>query len=347
MSSSITTRTRWHNEHGDWSGSIRRHMCRIFRIMHGTRDFREEEAMKLTHFSLCSGIGGIDLAAEWAGFETIGQCEVDEYASKVLAKNFKGVKNYGDIRTITASRLERDGIFGGGITVLSAGIPCQPYSLAGKGLGDCDIRDLEQELVRIIREVKPRWVLVENTPGLFARKNQRYFNRILSDISEVGYSVAWGMWGACDVGAPHRRERVFIVGRNTDRDDAPEKQEFSRGKNSEPCGNSGNFSHAAGKRRSENEVQFGKFEESGRSADKRGKEAQRVQFERVCSCVPERRREADGAEWWKVEPGVGRVVTRISNRVDRLRCLGNAVVPYQVLPIFEAIRKIEERGEKQ
>ena len=69
--------------------------------------------MKLTHFSLCSGIGGIDLAAERAGFETIGQCELNEYASRVLAKNFKGVKNYGDIRTITAERLRADGITGG------------------------------------------------------------------------------------------------------------------------------------------------------------------------------------------------------------------------------------------
>ena len=98
---------------------------------------------RLTHFSLCSGIGGLDLAAEWAGFETVGQCEIDKYASCVLAKNFEGVKNYGDIRTITAERLAGDGV--GDITVLSAGIPCQPYSLAGKGLGDCDSRDLEQD----------------------------------------------------------------------------------------------------------------------------------------------------------------------------------------------------------
>lgn len=162
--------------------------------------------MKLTHFSLCSGIGGIDLAAEWAGFETIGQCEVDEYASKVLAKNFKGVKNYGDIRTITAERLRADGITGGGITVLSAGFPCQPYSLAGKGLGDGDSRDLWGEVARILKEVRPKWFVGENTPGLFARSNQRFFKRVIDDITENGYSVSWALWGACDVGAPHRRE---------------------------------------------------------------------------------------------------------------------------------------------
>lgn len=92
--------------------------------------------------SLCTGIGGIDLAAEWAGFKTIAQCEIDEYASKVLAKNFKGAPNLHDIRTVTNERLAELGIDRKTITVLSAGFPCQPYSLAGKGLGDSDERDL-------------------------------------------------------------------------------------------------------------------------------------------------------------------------------------------------------------
>ena len=176
----------------------------------------------MTHFSLCSGIGGLDLAAEWAGFETVGQCEIDEYASRVLAKNFKGVKNYGDIRTITAEGLARDGIRE--ITVISAGIPCQPYSLAGKGLGDRDSRDLEQELVRVVGEVRPKWLVVENTPGLFARKNQQYFERIVGDISALGYGVAWGLWGACDVGAPQQRERVFIICRSLRNPDSVGRQ---------------------------------------------------------------------------------------------------------------------------
>ena len=94
----------------------------------------------MTHLSLCSGIGGLDLAAEWAGFETVAQCEIDAYASKVLAKNFPGVPNLHDIRTVTNERLAELGIRTP--TVISAGFPCQPYSLAGKGLGDRDDRDL-------------------------------------------------------------------------------------------------------------------------------------------------------------------------------------------------------------
>lgn len=275
--------------------------------------------MKLTHFSLCSGIGGLDLAAEWAGFETIGQCELDEYASRVLAKNFKGVKNYGDIRTITAERLERNGITGRNITVLSAGFPCQPYSLAGKGLGDGDSRDLWGEVARILREVRPKWFVGENTPGLFARSNQRFFRRVIDDITENGYSVSWSIWGACDVGAPHLRDRVFIVGRNTDSNDEKEERALSGGvESAHAAGNNRNFPDAAGERFSKNEIQRREFAESGRSADEEGKEAQRVQFSRVCSGVPERRREADGDEWWKAEPGVGGNLDGLSAELDKI-----------------------------
>ena len=121
------------------------------------------------HLSLCSGIGGLDLAAEWAGFETVAQCEIDEYASKVLAKNFKGVPNLHDIRTVTNKRLAEFGIDGKEITVISAGFPCQPYSLAGKGLGDRDERDLWGEVARVLTEIKPKWFVGENTPGLFTK----------------------------------------------------------------------------------------------------------------------------------------------------------------------------------
>lgn len=232
---------------------------------------------------------------------------------------------------------------GGGITVLSAGFPCQPYSLAGKGLGDGDSRDLWGEVAKILGEVRPKWFVGENTPGLFARSNQRFFRRVIDDITENGYSVSWSIWGACDVGAPHQRDRVFIVGRNTDCADEKEERALSCGiESAHAAGDNRNFPDAACERFSKNEIQHGEFAESGRSADEDGKKAQRVQFARVCSGVPERRREADGAEWWEAEPRVGRVVARIPNRVDRLRCLGNAVVPYQALPIFEAIAKIEK-----
>jgi DNA (cytosine-5)-methyltransferase 1 len=251
------------------------------------------ETTNLTHFSLCTGIGGIDLAAEWAGFETIGQCEIDEYASKVLEKNFKGVKNYGDIRAITNERLTQDGI--NDICVLSAGFPCQPYSLAGKGKGDGDERDLWGEVARCVKELKPKWFVGENTPGLFSRGNQRYFQRVVDDLVALGYCVSWGIWGACDVGAPHQRERVFIVAyaiikrlaRPIQRHQEVEKLH-------------------EGNKTIKNDLFF---------------TAQGIYGLRDCKQI---RRGA-----------------RVSNWVDKLRCLGNAVVPQQVYPIFEVIAEIE------
>lgn len=263
--------------------------------------------MELTHFSLCSGIGGLDLAAEWAGFRTIGQCEIDEYASKVLEKNFKGVHNFGDIRTITAESVGRYGIKAGEITVISAGMPCQPYSLAGKGLGDLDERDLEQEYMRVIGELKPRWAVIENTPGLFSRNNQRYFHRILDDFSALGYSVAWGMWGAVDVGALHKRDRIFII------------------------------AHSDSERR---DCLCNDFKE--RRSD--------MYLQATSSWEKVRKyEEIDGVfgilrDTPKPYMRFARDDNGLSPGMDRLRGIGNAVVPYQAYPIFEVIAELERKG---
>lgn len=262
----------------------------------------------MTHLSLCSGIGGLDLAAEWAGFETVSQCEIDAYASKVLAKNFPGVPNLHDIRTVTNERLAELGIRTP--TVISAGFPCQPYSLAGKGLGDRDDRDLWGEVARVLGEIRPRWFVGENTPGLFARSNQRYFRRVLNDLAALGYSVGWGIWGACDVGAPHKRQRVFIIANK--------------------------ISDATFKRFDSDEIQRGVPSQGRNEENKRRVRPCGVQPSGICSS-PSRK-----IDWWEAEPDVGRVANGVSARVDRLRCFGNAVVPQQAYPIFKAIAEFEE-----
>ena len=327
----------------------------------------------LTHLSLCTGIGGIDLAAEWAGFTTVGQCEIDEYASKLLAKNFKGVPNLHDIRTVTASRLRENGIKPNDITVLSAGFPCQPYSLAGKGKGDGDERDLWGEVKRCIGEIKPRWFVGENTPGLFARANQKYFKRILADLAALGYRVSWGIWGAVDVGAPHKRERVFICAHRNAYGEHDDTQREVRKKNIDACGVRGEIPDTTCKRRYTNAVQRREPAESGNTtnewriqscwvqsvgirsgiSDAAGNELglQRSAEEtaRVASCRQDNRAGTQGnasGEWWKVEPDVGRVVNGVPARVDRLRCLGNAVVPWQVLPLLEEISEYEVNHER-
>lgn len=260
--------------------------------------------MELTHMSLCTGIGGIELAAEWAGYKTIAQCEIDEYASKVLAKNFKGVPNLHDIRTVGNEWLAEYGIDRGAITVLSAGFPCQPYSLAGKGKGDGDERDLWGEVARCIGEIKPRWFVGENTPGLFARANQRYFKRILADLAALGYSVGWGIWGACDVGASHERKRVFIVANSNGKRRgiyAETKRISCKWLEEKPyktfirtSGFSGDISYAACKRCHTHAIQRREFAQSGFTQNARRIQESWMQSKRVGRRISE----ATGNELW-------------------------------------------------
>lgn len=293
----------------------------------------------MTHLSLCSGIGGLDLAAEWAGFETVAQCEIDTYASKVLAKNFPGVPNLHDIRTVTNERIAELGIRTP--AVISAGFPCQPYSLAGKGLGDRDDRDLWGEVARVLGEIRPRWFVGENTPGLFARSNQRYFRRVLDDLAALGYSVGWGIWGACDVGAPHKRKRVFMLGWNPNSKHEKKKQKLYE-KNLEPSRDSRAISNTnseqarrlfIGKEKTYTEFRFlrGNVPNADGFREQQQKKSKQEIRKWSCDC-----------SWWETEPDVGRVANGVSARVDRLRCLGNAVVPQQAYPIFKAIAEFEE-----
>lgn len=298
----------------------------------------------LNHLSLCSGIGGLDLAAEWAGFRTVAQCEIDGYASKVLAKNFKGVPNLHDIRTVTNERLRERGIAPEKITVISAGFPCQPYSLAGKGRGDRDERDLWGEVARVLGEIRPSWFVGENTPGLFSRENQRYFRKILSDLAALGYNVGWGIWGACDVGAPHKRDRVFLVAHA----DVERRGVFGAVERT-ACGSLGESETktslgAGGTRRTAwGGVLSGNLSDTdSRRQQERG--VQRLSAQKIAGRGNDQRRRAPehaSGEWWEVEPDVGRVAHGVSARVDRLRGIGNAVVPYQAFPIFEAIAEYE------
>ena len=311
--------------------------------------------MRLTHLSLCSGIGGLDLAAEWACFTTVAQCEIDGYASRTLLKNFKGVHNFGDIRTITTDTARTRAIKPGELTLISAGLPCQPYSLAGKGKGDGDERDLWHEVARCIRELKPRWFVGENTPGLFSRKNGRYFSRVVNGLSSMGYSVSWGMWGACDVGANHKRDRVFIVGHSNSINEGVEQK--VSGRMSYQSGR--DCSHLADAD-SQRQLQPQRCEQDKRKrisdgsktiSDSRsewqavGRLGNRQENKEAFRSGADKRRDMpkhDSRQWWQTEPAVGRVVDGIPSRVDRLRCLGNAVVPQQAYPIFETIAEYEK-----
>lgn len=163
----------------------------------------------LTHLSLFTGIGGLDLAAEWAGFRTVGQCEFADYPTRVLEKHWPDVPRWRDVRDVTKLSLDRK--CGEEITVISGGFPCQPHSLAGKRLASGDERDLWGEFARVICEIKPRWVVAENVPGLLSSEHGRFFGRVLRDLARMGYNASWGVLSAFQAGAPHLRKMVCIV----------------------------------------------------------------------------------------------------------------------------------------
>jgi len=395
---------------------------------------------ELTHLSLFSGIGGLDLAAEWAGFKTVGQCEWAEYPAKVLEKHWPDVPGWKDIRTLTGgSFYERTGRRT--VDVISGGFPCQPFSVAGKQRGKEDDRYLWPEMVRVIKELRPAWVVGENVAGIV----RMALPDILSELEACGYRTRAFLIPACAVGARHRRYRVAIVG-HSEHNGLPSAEigrsaETPGGGQQEGKEKTGEFTGAGrpghgkamadtqGKgnrglsicprRPQQKDVYTEWCSEDVQHADGAGREEQHSSREPdqegfpcggynagdVCNATgrglpdgtgqtvggqgtpeqePERpgsnvsdttsRREqwsvrsgeetwrpgsgsgrpaqsgmggmADGLPgwvdgYWDIEPDIPRVAKGMANRVERLKALGNAVVPQQFYPIFRAIAQAE------
>lgn len=303
--------------------------------------------MRLTCGSLFSGIGGLDLAAEWAGMEIAWQCEIDPFCRKVLQKHWPEVTQYDNITKLDGTKIQP-------VDIIFGGYPCQPYSHAGKRGGAEDDRALWPQMFRLIQEIRPTWAIGENVAGHVTLG----LDETLSDLESIGYSCQPFVIPAVAVDAPHRRDRVFIVAyskgerfdaRRTESKGFERELRFTRG-------GSSSLANAKGKRRDETrEHQSGREEErssfggiasnasikrcdqmeqhDGRRTEREGPICQ----DRKCSIEYGR-----GESWWSVEPSVGRVAHGIPGRVDRLKSLGNAVVPQQAYPIFQAISNIEK-----
>ena len=165
----------------------------------------------LTHASLFSGIGGFDLAAEWAGWENIFHCEWNPFGQKVLAHHFPNSKSYNDITKTNFS------IHAGSIDVLTGGFPCQPYSNAGKRLGKEDERHLWPEMLRAIQEIQPRWVVGENVLGIVNWNGGMVFEEVQVELEAQGYEVQTFILPAAGVNAPHQRYRTWFVAYSNDK----------------------------------------------------------------------------------------------------------------------------------
>lgn len=154
-----------------------------------------------THVDLFTGIGGFSLAARWLGLQTIAQVELDEYCQEKLQKNFADVPKHRDIADFQPVACD----------VLTAGFPCQPFSLAGKQLGKDDPRYLWHEVERVIDGSKPKLVVLENVRGLLTNDNGNTFRGILRDLADAGYDAEWYVLPATAVGAIHRRDRLWVI----------------------------------------------------------------------------------------------------------------------------------------
>ncbi len=254
----------------------------------------------LTFGSLFAGIGGLDLGLERAGMVCKWQVEIDDYATRVLAKHWPDVPRWRDIRTFppdaddstdhkqeskirTADKRSKQGrteLWSAGccqrhakwhVDLICGGFPCQDISYAGGGAGiEGERSGLFFEALRVVRQLQPRFVLLENVAALLSRG----LDRVCGELAQIGYDCEWHCIPAAAVGAPHIRDRVFVV------------------------------AHTAGKRLSGN-----------------GAERSNRQPDAIITAGCEKQR------WWSVEPNVGRVANGVPSRVDRLRGLGNAVVP--------------------
>jgi DNA (cytosine-5)-methyltransferase 1 len=305
--------------------------------------------------SLFSGVGGFELAAEWAGWKNVMSCEINTFGHKVLSHYCPEAYHHNDVHTLNYELINEELTkrFGAewrsNDVILTGGFPCQPYSVAGKRLGKNDTRHLWPEMLRIISEVKPAWVVGENVRGLVSWNGGMVFDEVQADLEAIGYEVLPFILPACAVNAPHRRDRVwFVAYSNSVRLQQRKDAGKIRARQSEVCREGSEFT-------------------VGVEAD--GGERLTADTDRVKRC--ERRLHAPGCETperyfgscdprtggnaWNNFPTQSPVrsrndgisaelvgITFPKHRNESIKAYGNAVVPQVVYQIFQAINNFHE-----
>jgi DNA (cytosine-5)-methyltransferase 1 len=293
----------------------------------------------LTVGSLFSGIGGLDLGLERAGMKVIWQSEIDPYCNKVLKKHWPEVTNHGNIKNIDWGTIERP-------DVICGGYPCQPFSTAGKRRGTDDPRHLWPWVKDAISALRPSYAILENVRGHLSMGGLQ----VIGELAEIGYDAEWRVVSAAGMGAPHRRDRIIIVAYPTQlfcngSDNysrvsmEPQKvSEFGNSGRSQRMANANDSGDGTPERRTDsnksqeikrrdNIAQFGFSGCSTDVADTNCGRQQECDSHKRCVSVFSQVSSGEFYSQWQTEPNVGRVADGISSRVDRLRGLGNAVVP--------------------
>ena len=255
---------------------------------------------------LFSGIGGFSLGLERAGMETIAFCEINPYCRKILEQHWPTVPIYTNVKNLNGIEYE------GKVNLICGGFPCQPFSQAGKQGGSEDDRYLWPEMLRLIREIRPTWVLGENVTGIINME----LDKIISSLEEEDYKVGTYIIPACGVDAPHKRNRVWIVAHTNNSGQSASEREGSKRYYIRRCREAMAYSDAP--------------RPQGRLLGRQNKEGQSKYGYFGCSSSIHRQPEPAS---WTPEPRICRVANGIPDRVDRIKGLGNAVVP-QVVEVF-------------
>lgn len=294
----------------------------------------------LTHGSLFSGIGGFDLASEWMGWENVFHCEYDPFCQKVLKHHFPNSKLYKDVRKFDATN------YLGRVDILTGGFPCQPFSSAGKRKGTEDERHLWPEMLRIIREISPKYVVGENVRGLLNWSGGLVFEEVCADLENEGYEVTPYLLPACGKNAPHRRDRIWFIANSTKRNGRRNTRSVSikeeeericeRNEIPKPIKPGEVFGNAP-----DTDIKLSKCGNDNRE------DGRSEQTERTESFGKPR-----GWEEFPTQPpicggndGIPRKLDTITFpkwRKESIKAYGNAIVPQVAFEIFKAIQKMED-----